>query len=960
MAPTRQDVFDYATQAAQREGVPVDFTHSILQAESGGNVNLTSPAGAIGPMQLMPDTAKGLGVNPADWRQNVDGGVRFLSQLSRRYSGDPQLIAAAYNAGPGAVDAHGGVPPYPETQAYVQKVTGRAPAGGQAITGLPSADAVMKAAQGGAQASDGLPSASDVMKAAQGQGARSAASGGQSSPASGPDFPATMTMPPDVGQPLQLHQPGQKDPNGQPYFEIPRGEVKPEDVPRALANGYQWNPQHTELYRIVSPESAGVDPISGLLVTPSMSKALADARQREAGTPGAVRSLDQGAVLNFGDELDAAAARATTAIHNGWDRMTGGPGAGYTSDEASAAVMEANREAEAAYAAKHPGADFALRFAGGFATPGIGAAGKFVTAPSVLAKGAEVLGAGNAARAVIAGGETAAKSAAVGAGYGALAGAGQADDGQRLQGAVSGAETGGTIGAVLPAGVRAVGAVAGGVRRVASGASGAGQEMAQTWLNRSPGEPSAASVERAQTQGPAYVQRIMQSAGKTEADIASHPAVQMGMPITLAEAIGPNGVHQATAMARRAGTAGETFDNAIAPRMEDHPHAIVDDLAQTFGVRPEGAKAGIDAVVQAGQDAAKPLYDAALGQHQGPVWTPELAKLAQRDAVRSGLSEAATNLRNQGKEPFVAGIKIDPDTGAQVTDGAGRPVMEPQPTAELWHDTQKIIGSSVKRDGFGKPLSDTDAPGNFGIRSAQGDVVAQLKQAIPGYREAQSVAGDYLSVKGAFDKARGMLFSGKATAADVQKLMGTFTTDAQRQAAGDAIAADIFDRADKNTLNAKRLMTQDGRKKLAAVFGPENVDDFLARLQQRVAMKQSGGRIMTGAGSPTGEIANATAEQDQNQSLMNGFKAALKQDWVGAAGHIIGAPFMGAYRGASVMANQAVRNEAANILAKPAQEGLNALKAAPPSAPPRSIHAITTRALPGVVSTTEQQFQGAQ
>jgi len=472
-------------------------------------------------------------------------------------------------------------------------------------------------------------------------------------------------------------------------------------------------------------------------------------------------------------------------------------------------------------------------------------------------------------------GQATLRAAKVGASYGAVQGAATAPDGlkNRAVGAGKGAVIGAVVGGATPAAVRTAAAVPNALRRGASAVTATGEAVAQ---KLGADVPEAVVTPKVQERAVKYVADLARKAKVTPEQLAAHPSVAAGEPITTAEALGRTGVGQAVALTRRTGTTGDIAEGMLATRAEDAPRRLLGHLADTAGVNPEGAQGGIDAIVEAGRARAKPLFDAALST-PGPIWNPELESLSHRPVVKRAISSVAEDILNEGKNPSAFGLVKRVE---RVPGGGSRDVYDQlkAPTAQTWDAVKKAIARQVERHPItNKPLPDSVSQGNFGVNSAERALTAALRKHIPGYAEALNSSGDYMSVSGAFQRAHGSLFSSKTTPAQFEKMWASWKSDAETNAARHALAAEIFNKAQNGQLKPGRLLVPAVRQKLSTAFGRDAAEQLIQRVKIQAKNAVTGNRIRPYANSTTAEAMTAGAEQDN----------ALADGAMKAGGHLL-------------------------------------------------------------------------
>ena len=297
-------------EAARRYGVPEDIALRLVGQESGFNPTALSPKGALGLGQLMPGTAAELGVDPSDPVQNIDGSMRYFKQQLDTFGSVP-LALAAYNAGPGAVQKYGGIPPYKETQNYVATIMG----GGNNVGGGNSSSRVTASTRGGAMPA-GLLAMDEEPQTFGQRLKRDFKSGDLMDRIALAANSLTMDPDPNFAAMVQGRQQKREDKattNRTAQWLMTQGRA---DLAQALAAG-ALDPKSAVAMAYQRPDAVSGVEVGGRLINPQTGEVIYEA----AGGAGATLTTDQMAGLNtLRDDLRAETAMFQI-VKNGYDNV---------------------------------------------------------------------------------------------------------------------------------------------------------------------------------------------------------------------------------------------------------------------------------------------------------------------------------------------------------------------------------------------------------------------------------------------------------------------------------------------------------------------------------------------------------------------------------------------------------------------------------------------------------------
>lgn len=405
-----------------------------------------------------------------------------------------------------------------------------------------------------------------------------------------------------------------------------------------------------------------------------------------------------------------------------------------------------------------------------------------------------------------------------------------------------------------------------------------------------------------------YLAKTVAGIGATPESIAQNTIQGRGQ--LGAEALGPNGIAILATLGRRSGSTGEALGNALTTRAVGAPSRMMHDFTSAAGIDPRAAQGNFDQVLEAGQKAAKPLYEEAYKQNTNMA-SPVLDKILETPAGKKALADARTKMQN---DMSLMGTP-DADLMEQAAEG-GTDI----PTRGVASGMKLRVYDYVKRsldDQIGaafragnknegsilidlkgklvKALDDADITGQAGPNSVKPEGGA--------YARARAAAGDYLGAKQAYEDGQAHILSTLTSADDVAKYAAKLSPSALEAYKG-GIANKILTQAQNGRLTPRLVGTDAVQLKLAAAIGPEKAQQFIDGIQQEADLAKTGGRMMPGTGSISSDALLNAGEMDHGAALQAGMHGAK------AVGHLL----QGNVGGATVGALAAIKHFAPDML----------------------------------------------
>lgn len=354
-----------------------------------------------------------------------------------------------------------------------------------------------------------------------------------------------------------------------------------------------------------------------------------------------------------------------------------------------------------------------------------------------------------------------------------------------------------------------------------------------------------------------YVRDLLDTSGNDVQDLGDYATNTFGKPVTSAEAMGPTGIQQLTALGRRSGATSEPLAQMLAERKEGVGDRILADYAQASGIDPEAAQGQMTAFVQAGRKRADPLYQEAF--NAPPVTTDYLSRLSQEPIIQQGM---ARGVKIERLRALADNRPFDPNAYA-ITDfnAVGDPIIGGVPTWKTWDAAKTGLDEMLEdyRDGTTRKINWTKmASAIDGVRRS---LLGELDATNPAYKTARQAAGDYLSANEAYNAGKRAIFS-STTPAEVVAQIFSGMSPTEQEAFKGGIANQLYSMAQNARLSGNTFNRPIIRDKLSAVLGDDVASDFLNKMRVESEMAKAGARMAPGTNSVTSDVMNATAEQN--------------------------------------------------------------------------------------------------